>query len=187
MALVEILDIQQDDIDTEHLLGAHLDLPICGGKSNVYALSVLGWVVGRRSRATHIEFVGDGVPTGSLPIEEARPDIAELHPMRPEAVRSGYATSLSVLGLSSSFKIQVQAVLEDGRSVTLAQIWGQRSPIRPPFEPALQPLMITTLARTGSTWLTHLLSHHPAIVAYRPFRKRPEGHDLLAGHSPRAG
>jgi hypothetical protein len=33
--------------------------------------------------------------------------------------------------------------------------------------------MVTTLGRTGSTWLLRLLNEHPQIVAYRPFQYEP--------------
>jgi hypothetical protein len=34
-------------------------------------------------------------------------------------------------------------------------------------------LIVTTLGRTGSTWLIHLLACHPAVTAYRPFSFEP--------------
>ena len=37
-------------------------------------------------------------------------------------------------------------------------------------ETELQPLLITTLGRTGSTWVTQLLGGHPAILTYPPFK-----------------
>jgi len=37
-------------------------------------------------------------------------------------------------------------------------------------EAELQPLLVTTLGRTGSTWVTQLLGGHPSILTYPPFK-----------------
>jgi hypothetical protein len=45
----------------------------------------------------------------------------------------------------------------------------KHQPLRSSFQPRLQPLMITSLARTGTTWLMRVLAEHPAIVIYRAY------------------
>jgi hypothetical protein len=65
------------------------------------------------------------------------------------------------------------AELADGTRHAIARVAGRRAPLRSGYEPELRPLMVTTLGRTGSTWLIHLLSGHPGVVAYRPFSYEP--------------
>ena len=49
----------------------------------------------------------------------------------------------------------------------------KRQPIAAAFQPRLQPLLISTLGRTGSTWVARVLGEHPQITAYRPFEYEP--------------
>jgi len=67
----------------------------------------------------------------------------------------------------------VRARLKDKTRVPIATVRGTRAPLRTSFEPAMRPLMITTLGRTGSTVLVRMLAAHPAIAAYRPFEYEP--------------
>ena len=69
----------------------------------------------------------------------------------------------------------------------IATIAGHREPLRSSYEPELRPLIVTTLGRTGSTWLIHLLGTHPGVTAYRPFSFEPRAAtywtDILASLS----
>jgi hypothetical protein len=51
----------------------------------------------------------------------------------------------------------------------------ERQPIASGYEPMLAPLMVTTLGRSGSTWLMQILASHPEIVITRrfPFEHTP--------------
>ncbi|MEK6271940.1 MAG: sulfotransferase [Actinomycetota bacterium] len=63
----------------------------------------------------------------------------------------------------------IRAKLESGLHFRLGIIRGEREEVRSDYEPFVQPLMINTIGRSGSTWLTWLLSCHPQIVAFKPF------------------
>jgi sulfotransferase family protein len=80
---------------------------------------------------------------------------------------------VSPLALATEFELLVRAVLEDKTRVPIGTIKGERTSLRTSFEPRLQPLMITTLGRTGSNALTRVLNSHPQIVAFPPFRYEP--------------
>ena len=43
----------------------------------------------------------------------------------------------------------------------------RHKPVQSGFEPRLQPLMLTTMGRAGTTWTMRLLSEHPEIVVHR--------------------
>jgi hypothetical protein len=79
------------------------------------------------------------------------------------------------------FRLQVRAAFADGATVDVATITGRRARLggRPDVTPA--PLMITTLGRTGSSWVVHLLAQHPSLVAYRPFMYEPRVCSYWAG------
>ena len=48
-----------------------------------------------------------------------------------------------------------------------AAIRLRHQPVQSGFEPRLQPLMLTTMGRAGTTWTMRLLSEHPEIVVHR--------------------
>jgi hypothetical protein len=51
----------------------------------------------------------------------------------------------------------------------IGSVRGRHSTISPGVTPGLQPLMVTSLGRMGTTWLMRLLSEHPGIVAHRRY------------------
>ncbi len=67
----------------------------------------------------------------------------------------------------------------EGVRATLGQVTGQRSRLSSGYQPRLQALSITTIGRSGSTWLADLLWRHPAIVSLRD----PGYEPVLAAHS----
>src|SRR5437588_7194982 len=89
-------------------------------------------------------------------------------PGAPWAAVSGFEIAVSTLGLAQEFELTVSAGVGEHRDVPLAAVRGRRTPLTTDFQPTLQPLLVTSLGRSGSTWLMRLLNHHPAVVSYRP-------------------
>ena len=165
--------------DVEHLprggdgaVRAHLDVPQAGQTADVYSLALQGWAVACDVPVTSIEIVASNVVHGRAEIDRARPDVASyLGDGTP--TNSGFSSELSLLGLPDEFELRVQAVLDDGRREAFAVVRGHlhRTPLPAPEPP--RPLLMVTLGRTGSTWLTRLLGCHPSIIAYKPFAYEP--------------
>ena len=155
------------------LAGFSLDAPQPGPAADTYALDLRGWAVGAQSPVASVLVLRDGVLLRLLPLEVDRPDVAAAHPGLPEAERSGFFGTLSALSLGPRFEVQIEVRLEDGTQLPLARVRGTRAPLRSSFEPRLQPLLLTTLGRTGSTAVVRMLAAHPEIVAYRPFDYEP--------------
>jgi hypothetical protein len=59
MTLVQILDVCPCVPDPERLAGFHVDQPKRGSSSDVFAIRIEGWVVGRVSPAIAIELCGN--------------------------------------------------------------------------------------------------------------------------------
>jgi hypothetical protein len=155
------------------LAGFALDAPQPGVAADTYALDLRGWVVGAQSPIASVLVLRDGVLLRRLPVEIDRPDVAAAHPGLPEAERSGFFGTLSALALQPRFELQLEVRLEDRTRLPLALVRGTRAPLRSSFEPRIQPLLLTTLGRTGSTAVVRMLAAHPDIVAYRPFEYEP--------------
>lgn len=151
------------------LHGVSLDVPAAGHRSEGHAVEVAGWVAGRTAAAERVEVLHLGVPVLSLPVGAPRPDVAEAFPDLPGAGASGFAGSLGTLRAPTNYDLEVRAVLADGDAVPIARLRGRRRPLPPSHNTGIQPLLLTTLGRTGSTWFTWLLQQHPEVYCYRPF------------------
>jgi Sulfotransferase family len=169
MALVEISKVSLAERDSERLWGYHIELPKIGDTIDLYAITIAGWVLGRDSRIVAVEIMHQGQPIQTIPIRVRRPDVAMHYPGVPDAEHCGFRTVVGVLGMASEFELLLHAVLQDECRVPLAVIRGRHRPVSSTFQPALHPLMITSLGRTGTTWLMRLLAEHPCIVVYKRY------------------
>jgi hypothetical protein len=176
MAVIEIQDIRPSEADRERLWGFHIDLPKRGTRVDVYAIQVGGWVVGRESPAVAIELVYENVSIRQDPICMLRPDVVAKYPEVSKYEKCGFWLATGTLGIAPEFELRIDAVLEDKSRATLGVIRGRQKPLTSDFEPKLQPLMLSNMGRTGTTWLMRLLSEHPQIVAHRIYPYETRAH-----------
>jgi hypothetical protein len=172
-APVEILEIETATPDPEVALDASLQLTSAESDSaygDTYTLALSGWAVPNGNGALTIE-VSDGTEvrwttTADLP----RPALGAKFPDEPTAAESGFQFLISSLSLPREFELSVSGISAAGARATLGRIRGRRRALRSAYRPRLQPLLLTTLGRSGSAWLVALLSLHPEIVGLSPFR-----------------
>jgi len=169
MPVVEQLDVRLLEPDPERVLGAAIDTPEAGGTSETYAVKVAGWVLGRQAPVKAVQAARPDRIIRATPVHLERPGVAARFPHVEAAGRCGFAMLVDVLGLEPTFEFRLRAVLPDQTSTPLAVVRGRRRLLRSPFEPRLQPLIVTSLGRTGTTWLMRLVAEHPAIVVYRRY------------------
>jgi hypothetical protein len=166
MALVEIDDIELGAPQWGKVRAFAIDAPRIGER-NVYDVEFAGWALGENQPLKEIEIHQAGVVIRRVPIDQQRPDVARDYPNVPESGTAGFRTWVSVVGLEPETELQVRAVLEDGSRSRLGAVTLRHKPVQSGFEPRLQPLMLTTLGRAGTTWTMRLLSEHPEIVVHR--------------------
>ena len=142
-----------------------LESPTVGSRTEAYAIRLQGWAVDRRSRPVAITVWGKYVNFPESQIAISRPDVEALHPDVPWARESGFLVIVNLLGLPREFDLFVSVVLEDGSSHPIALIHGSRALVEDESEP-MQPIMVTSLGRSGSSLVMDILSRHPEIVAY---------------------
>ncbi len=179
MAVYRVLDVQVPAEPAEELLGSFIDLPKVGDEGDVFVLHVVGWVLGRHSPATAVEVVyqpePDIVRPGPdrviriTPIRGDRGDVAAAYPGVPAEIDCHFESLLSVVGLTPEFELRLKAVLEDQTRVPIGSLRVRHEPLRTSFEPTMQPLTLTCLGRTGTTWVMGMLAAHPQIAVYRRF------------------
>jgi hypothetical protein len=175
--LVEILETRGEQTASQRLTGCALDRPsehdlgTSGG--DTHSIEVAGWAAGRDRPVVAVEVVtGEGLGLVELPVDLERPDVVQRHP-DTGGTATGFRGWVSTLGLPPEFELGIRAVLEGGEREPIATLQGRRQTLESGFEPSIQPLLVTTLARTGSTILVRLLGGHPDIAAYRPFQYEP--------------
>jgi hypothetical protein len=172
MAVTEITSVEAFPVAPE-LLGFNLEGPEPGSAHDAYALDVRGWVLGRDRAVTSVEVKDGDRLLRRIQTTVPRPELADDHADAQGVERAGFVGVINALALASEFEILVRARLEDKTRVKLATVRGRRAALRSPFEARIEPLMVTTLGRTGSTILMKVLSTHPGVVAYRPFEQEP--------------
>jgi hypothetical protein len=166
MALVEVDDIELGTPQRGKVRAFAIDAPRIGAR-NVYDVEVAGWVLGERQPVKEIEIHQSGVVVRRMPLDQHRPDVARDYPDRPDANMAGFRTWVSVVGLEPEAELQLRALLDDGTRSRLGAIRLRHQPVQSGFQPRLQPLMLTTMGRAGTTWTMRLLSEHPKIVVHR--------------------
>jgi len=169
MAIAQITTVARSQSNADELWGFTLDSPKPGDRSLVWALNLRGWILGKKAPVTAVECHYDGVLSRTIPVDRPRPDVAARYPQVAGAATSGFEACLGVVGLAPEFELQLCARCDDGTTIPLAAVRGVHGPLRSSFRPKIQPLMVTSLGRTGTTWLMCLLAEHPAIAVYRKF------------------
>jgi hypothetical protein len=155
------------------LAGFELEHPRKDSTNAGYSLTLEGWVVGARSPVVRLECASDWLPPLSLPIGVDRPELAARFPELAWAAGGGFRTGVSTVRLSRDFEMRVDAVLADGSRSPFAVVRGRRAPLLEPPASGPQPLMVTTIGRTGSTWLADLLDQHSEVISLHPYHYEP--------------
>lgn len=172
MSVVEISGVEQYPLD-EALLAAAVDGPAPPHGSDTYSFNVSGWALGRDTPVEVFQVLDGKRIVAEVPPNQSRPDLTESFPEVEGAEAGGFQVLVRAVELEPRFGVDVVACLEDGGSCRLATIRGERQPLAVPREPALNPVMLTTIGRSGSKWLAWLMSCHPSIAAFQPLVFEP--------------
>jgi hypothetical protein len=170
MALVEINRVDQLGAVARGMLGCRLDSPKPLSRSDTYGFELVGWALAETGPLTKIEVLQEGRVVAEAEPEDARPDIAAAFPVG-HAERAGFRVSVSALDLRQDFELTVIARGADGFHARIATLGGERAPLPAAGEELIQPLIVNTIGRSGSTWLVWLLSCLPEAVAFSPWAR----------------
>ena len=134
-----------------------------------WSLDVRGWVIGAQSRAVAVDGVHEGRTIWTVPVDVERPRTAAEHPGAADE-RIGFHSLSGTLPLAPEFELELRAVLADGTRAHVGVVRGRRAPLHSAFDPRRNPVLVTTLGRTGSMLLMRMLEAHPEVLVYRPYR-----------------
>ena len=148
------------------LLEAAIDTPRDGGTSESWAIRVTGHLLGAGGPPQSIEAVTPGAILASTRPMLPTPEVAVRHPSISGAAACGFSLLVDTLALPRQFDFRLRATLADDTRVKIASIGGERATLVSGYTPRLQPLLLTSLARVGTTLLMRMLAAHPAVVTY---------------------
>lgn len=140
-----------------------------------------GWIVGKHTPVLGLQIMHGEFVLKRIGLGIARPDVGLRYPEHRYTAKSGFRAYLGIVSLPRQFDITIRAVLpgetdeeSDRIRVPLAVIKGEHGGITSSYSPKRQPLIVTALGRSGTTWLMHLLSQHHAIttVSHYPYEVR---------------
>jgi sulfotransferase family protein len=166
--IYEVQDISLLPERSEHLLGFEIESPTPGSRHDLHVLHLIGWGVGRDSPAVSVEVVHNERLIRTVPVRGPRADVAEKLGFPPET-NCVFHALVALIGLGLEARLSLRVVLEDGSRVPVGSVTLRREPVRSDYEPRIQPLIVTTLGRSGSTWLMQMLASHPQVVVFRRF------------------
>lgn len=176
---IEITDIELLPFDRELVLEFSLDTPVVGSTSDALSLDISGWALGVGRKILSIEVSSHGQPLRLIPVNIPREDVQTIYPVQPHALSSGFAGQMGILGAPRDFNLVLNAVLRgEGKDerirVPVAAIKG-RHQLGEHLPAKRQPLMLTGIGRSGTTWMMRLLSAHPELVTIEqhPYEVRP--------------
>jgi hypothetical protein len=142
-------------------------------RTGIYSIALEGFALGRRKPVVRVDVVNNGRVVKVMPTGVKRSDLVSLYPGSPDAALSGFEGNFNALRVTPEFELTLEAVFDDGFVKKLGTLEGRRDELRSDHEPRLQPLMITTHGRSGSSLLLRALGSHPQVVAYKPFLAEP--------------
>jgi hypothetical protein len=163
--LIEVSEVLVEPAGT--LAGAEVNLPAAGDRLPTYALDMRGWAIGREEHVVAVELASEGASLRTVPLDVERPQVAARFGVDP---RIGFRVLVNGLSLPPQFELEVLALTAAGERLPVAVVRGRRAQLPGRADPALQPLIVTTLGRTGSMLLLRLLEAHPEVLVIRPHR-----------------
>jgi hypothetical protein len=168
VSLYEVQDISLHPERDDHLLGFEVDSPAVGTGDDLYVLHLIGWAVGRDSPAVALDVFHNDRLVRSVPVRGPRADVAERLGVPPET-NCVFHALVGLIGLGLEPRLDLVVVLADETRVPVGSVVLQRRALVPEYIPRIRPLVVTTLGRSGSTWLMQMLAAHPAVVVFRRF------------------
>jgi hypothetical protein len=171
MAVVKIGEVEQHEAPA--ILAAAIDGPAPADISFTYSFNVTGWALGQDSDVESFQIRDGDRIAAEVPPNQIRRDVAERYPDADDAGLTGFQVLVRALELDPEFEVDVVALMRDGNTSRLATVRGNREPLTVPRSAALDPVMLTTIGRSGSKWLAWLMSCHPSIVAFQPLVFEP--------------
>src|SRR3954453_12452056 len=108
MDIVKIESVERHPLG-EGLLGASLDRPQAEAAFDSYAFDLRGWAIGGETPVESVQVLDGARVLGAVPVDQARPDVAETFPAAKGVEQSGFELQVRAIELEPEFEIDVVA------------------------------------------------------------------------------
>ncbi len=163
--IVKIMNIKYFEPLPESLWGCQIIKPVIEEKFNTYSIEIAGWILGKNSPVETLRLINQGKVIRKVAVNRNSPEARKMYPESSLAKHCGFSTIVGLAGLPFKSEITVEALLQNKTQVSITIIEFQRlTPLTSSYQPTLQPLALTCLGRSGTTWVMRLLSEHPNII-----------------------
>jgi sulfotransferase family protein len=169
MPVIERLELGRTGRATDQLLGMEIESPRAGDASDTFGIRVSGWALGPDGVPDEVVAGAPGYGRQGIPVNLPSPDIAARFRGVPGADRCRWSGMVNTLDYPQGFEIRLRALFRGDSRARLAELRGRRRALAPGYDARLQPLLLTSLGRTGTTLLMRYLAEHPEIAVYRRY------------------
>jgi glycosyltransferase involved in cell wall biosynthesis len=116
----------EPQLESDHLFGSHLDLPVPAGSGDAHLLEIAGWAIGESVPAVAVEVAQADDLIARAPLDLPRHDLELAFPERTGIGDAGFSLVASLVGRDPSAPIEVRVVLEDETRALAGRIeWEQ--------------------------------------------------------------
>lgn len=157
-----------DPAAAERLAGFEVELPAAGEQGHLHVLRIRGWV-GRALGPSAVEILYHGRPIQIAPVRGTRPESPAARSDLDGTETASWEALVGLVGLREDAELELRVVLDGDVRVPAGTLKLRRERLRSGFEAQVQPLLLSSLGRSGSTWLMKVFAAHPEIVTLRRF------------------
>jgi hypothetical protein len=154
------------------LRSASIDEPQTGTELDTYAFDIKGKAATEAERVSRVEFRQAGRLVAEAPVSPASVEAAA-SPTPGNGHVFTFGTTIRATDLRREFDLLLRLRYESGGGVAMGRLQGRRQALPPSSDVRIQPVLVTTIGRSGSKWLVWLLSCHSQIVAFQPLVLEP--------------
>jgi hypothetical protein len=168
MTWLEVNAVARADADPRQIAAFAIDKPAPGDTLPGAGMEIDGWAVGAEHALSGIRVSGARGASRLFPLDVDRPDVAADYPAFPHAAASGFTFWAPVDQAAEQWRVTVEALLEDGSAVPLAEIAGTIRREAPDTLAGVQQVsgpdfVIIGTQRGGTTSLHAYLAAHPLV------------------------
>ena len=171
MAAVAISEVEASPL-RPGLRSASIDEPLAGAELSTYAFDIKGKASTDDGPVRCVEVRQSGRLVAEAPVAPASVEAASRATPGDEHGFT-FGTTIQATDLRREFDLVLHLRYESGDGVAIGRLRGRRQALPPNPDVRIQPVMVTTIGRSGSKWLVWLLSCHSQIVAFQPLVFEP--------------
>lgn len=167
-----VIEVQKKEIyNSDGTYRASIDSPKEHETSKQYSFLISGWILGEKKPITHVEIRRNKITLSKIPVRLKRNDILSsiewIDKSREDHLAAGFQGEFGVIGLPEIAILDIEGVFEDGKRILFGRITIKHSKIQPRYKSILNPVILVSMGRTGTSIIMKTLAKHPKLISYQ--------------------